>query len=231
MTPSDYRLVRGNYKNLTIRIVPQTGEVRVTSPWFLPKMAVDHFVEQRRSWIESKRREVLVQQEVARAQSDSLPTSIRLWGQSVAVILTSPGRLPRVLSDTESRSIILRVPASWSDAQNRKILSRWLIQQTRAAVEELLQTWCARTGLKVESWTVKPMRSRWGSCRPDSKRLAFNSHLAQYPRECLEHVVVHELAHLIEPRHNARFHQIVESWLPGAERARKLLKLGPDGAE
>ena len=63
-------------------------------------------------------------------------------------------------------------------------------------------------GVKVERFFVQRMKTKWGSCSPAPRSIRLNTDLAKKPRECLEYIVVHEMAHLLEPTHNRRFHRL-----------------------
>jgi predicted metal-dependent hydrolase len=77
--------------------------------------------------------------------------------------------------------------------------------------------------VKSEGFTIRKMKTRWGSCNVRTHHLNFNLALARVPRECLEYVVVHELTHLLEASHNANFWNLMEYYLPGSKRLRKKL--------
>lgn len=216
----EYELRRGHYKNLTLRLVPPDGRLRVSAPWFLPSVVIDRFVAEKAEWIAEKRRSW-----PAPVES---PVDVRwVWGVLHRLRVESPGKIPRVLVTKDPAEVVLRVPASWTREQRQKALDREEVARVTEALQPLISKWCVQTGLQVDRWQVKALRSRWGSCRPDTRSLVFNSRLGAFPAECLEHVVVHELAHLLEPRHNPRFHALVDQWLPGAERIRQLLRRGP----
>lgn len=67
----------------------------------------------------------------------------------------------------------------------------------------------------------KPMISRWGMCNVKERSICFSTYLLLLPDWCVEHVVVHELCHLIEPSHNARFHALMNQFFPRWREARK----------
>ena len=90
-------------------------------------------------------------------------------------------------------------------------------------IEELLAYWEPRMGVKSEGFTVKKMKTRWGSCNVKTHHLNFNFSLAQVPRPYVEYVVVHELTHLLEPSHNRRFWDLMEHYLPGSKQLRREL--------
>ena len=58
------------------------------------------------------------------------------------------------------------------------------------------------------------MKTKWGSCRPDSSSIRLNTDLAKKPRQCLEYIVVHEMLHLLEPTHNNRFTNLMDQFMP-----------------
>lgn len=216
-----YVLKRGSFKNLTLRLRPSDGSLRVSAPWFVPRIVVDRFVAERAGWIAEQRR-LLADR---RPEIPSLSQRF-VWGVSHRVLVESPGKLPRVLWNPEQRELVLRVPSSWTDDQKRRVLERWEKEQVERTLERLVPEWADRMKLSVAGWTVKRLRSRWGSCQPSTHRLVFNAHLAALPPRCLEHVVVHELVHLVERSHSARFHALVEHWLPGSKEVRALLRKG-----
>ncbi|MDD6504469.1 MAG: SprT family zinc-dependent metalloprotease [Lachnospiraceae bacterium] len=90
-------------------------------------------------------------------------------------------------------------------------------------IEELLAYWEPCMGVKSEGFTVKKMKTRWGSCNVKTHHLNFNFSLAQVPRPYVEYVVVHELTHLLEPSHNRRFWDLMEQYLPGSRQLRREL--------
>ena len=68
--------------------------------------------------------------------------------------------------------------------------------------------------MKLERYFVQRMKTRWGSCNPTARTIRLNTELARKPPECLEYIVVHELAHLLEPTRNARFTALLARYLP-----------------
>ena len=58
------------------------------------------------------------------------------------------------------------------------------------------------------------MKTNWGSCSPSSRSIRLNTELGKKPRECLEYIIVHEMAHLLEPTHNGRFTALLDRFLP-----------------
>ena len=85
----------------------------------------------------------------------------------------------------------------------------------------------AAMGVHAERWSIRTMKTRWGSCTPARKTIRINTQLAAYPSLCLEMVVTHELVHLLEPSHNARFHALLNAYCPANREASRILKQSP----
>ena len=94
----------------------------------------------------------------------------------------------------------------------------------REQIAELLPKWEERTGLHCSCWQIRDMKTRWGTCNTRTGKLWFALMLARQPRECVEYVVLHELAHLYEPSHNARFKAFLDLHMPEWREIRKQMR-------
>jgi predicted metal-dependent hydrolase len=103
---------------------------------------------------------------------------------------------------------------------------REMRQRLRRQLAELIARWEPVMGVKSNGFTIKKMKSRWGSCNVQTHHLNFNLMLAQVPDSQVEYVVVHELTHLLEPSHSPRFWALMEHYLPGAGQLRRDLNHG-----
>ena len=102
-------------------------------------------------------------------------------------------------------------------------MEREIRLELKRQLQRLIDKWEPVMGVKSAGFTIKKMKTRWGSCNVKSHHLNFNLLLAKVPPECAEYVVVHELTHLLEPSHNARFWSLMEYYLPGSKELRKQL--------
>lgn len=99
-------------------------------------------------------------------------------------------------------------------------------QQLLAILPQVIETCEAVTGLHANEWKLRDMKTRWGSCNVEKKRIWLNTQLAAYPRECLEYVVTHELVHLLERGHNQVFWGYMDRYFPRWRQVRKMLRQG-----
>lgn len=96
-----------------------------------------------------------------------------------------------------------------------------------ACLPEVVSRMEAATGQHASAWQLRAMSTRWGSCTPKTGRVRVNVRLAAYPPTCLDYVVAHELTHLAEPSHNARFHELLTRAYPDERGTRALLRQDP----
>lgn len=98
-----------------------------------------------------------------------------------------------------------------------------LRRQLRRDAQPLIAYWADRMGVPVPHLTVRTMTTRWGSCNKDRQRISLSTELARRDPELLEYVIVHELAHLIEPSHSQRFYRVMDTYLPDWKAKRRIL--------
>lgn len=95
------------------------------------------------------------------------------------------------------------------------------VRRLSAIVAPMVQRHAQEMGVKPGTIRYKPMISRWGMCNVKDGGLCFSIYLLLLPEWCIEHVVVHELCHLLEPSHNTRFHRLMDCYFPRWHEARR----------
>ena len=91
----------------------------------------------------------------------------------------------------------------------------------------MIAKWGPLLGVKVERTFVQRMKTKWGSCNPDAQSIRLNTDLAKKPRQCLEYILVHEMVHMLEPTHNARFIALMDRLTPHWQARREQLNRWP----
>jgi len=94
-------------------------------------------------------------------------------------------------------------------------------EKIRTLVEPLIERYAKQMGVQPSAVSYKPMISRWGVCNVRERSICYSTYLLLLPDWCVEHVVVHELCHLLEPSHNAHFHALMDKYYPRWREARK----------
>jgi predicted metal-dependent hydrolase len=123
--------------------------------------------------------------------------------------------------------LVMQLAPGSSREERATLLDGWYRRQLRDRIPALIATWEPVMGVSVAAWGVKRMRTRWGSCNPQARRIWLSLELARRPISCLEYVVVHEMVHLLERGHNRRFYAFMDRFLPDWRLARAQLRNTP----
>ena len=218
-------VVRKAIKNLHLAVYPPDGRVRVAVPEHLDDEAVRLAVVSRLGWIRRKQ-ETFEEQERQSAREMVTGESHYVQGRRYRLdVVTTEGRPAVALRD--ATTLELRVRPGMQAAEREQMLQRWYRRLLRAHVAELVAKWAPVIGVDVAEWGIKKMKTRWGTCNTDARRIWINLDLAKKPPACLEYIVVHELVHLIERRHNERFRELMDRHLPQWRMYRDELNRAP----
>lgn len=212
-------------KNLYIRIREKDGIALVNVPLGISEERIEKFVLSHRAWIQEKQQEVLERKDRHNYQYVSGERH-PLWGKEYELYVERSMKRPltELRNQAEKRIIYMRVPAKSTEVERRKQLDKWYQEEMKKVLPELIEKYKTVVGKQVDHWTFRRMKSRWGSCQIQKKKICLNIQLAEKPPICLEYVVVHEMAHLHEPSHNQRFWQLVGTFFPEYRLGKELLK-------
>ena len=111
--------------------------------------------------------------------------------------------------------------------QREQLLLRWYRKELRTLIPPIIEKWEAQLGIEVAEWGIKKMKTKWGSCNPSARRIWLNLELAKKPLPCLEYIVVHEMVHLLERRHNNHFKELMDNSMPQWRLLRDELNQAP----
>lgn len=222
------RIVRKDIKNLHLGVYPPDGRVRAAVPLRLAEDALRLAVVSRLGWIRRRQRAFLEQARQSEREMVSGETHY-VSGRKVRLKVEPSRTGPRV--ELKNRTLVLRVKPDVEASGRLKILERWYRESLRTQAGELLSEWSERLELEPPGVRIRKMRTRWGSCSHGSHCVWLNLELAKKPPQCVEYIVVHELLHLLERRHNDRFFGLMEQCLPDWRSRRDLLNASPLGHE
>jgi predicted metal-dependent hydrolase len=159
--------------------------------------------------------------------------SLRIRQDDGTVMLVAPLGLPmRAIEQfvqskaawiAKRRQAVLDSPMHRAEYADKDEVRQWRAV-VQAGTEILVQKWAPVLGVRPKTLAYRNMRSRWGSCTPDTGRVWINVRLALYPPRCLEYVVVHELCHFHVRNHGPAFKELMDRHLPDWRESRKLLE-------
>lgn len=205
-------VVRKDIKNLHLAVYPPTGRVRVAAPEHFDDEAIRLAVVSRLGWIRRKQENYVTQERQA-AREMVTGESHYVQGRRYRLdVVEVTGRQSVAIRDRRTLEVRARRAASAGDRE--QLLQRWYRRLLRGQVADLIAKWEPVIGVDVAASGIKKMKTRWGTCNSEARRIWVNLELAKKPPSCLEYIVVHELVHLIERRHNDRFRELMDQLMP-----------------
>lgn len=215
------QLTKKRVKYLNVRI-QRTGEVHVSSPLRLPLRQVYDFVREKRHWIEKHRQQLLAHLPAAPSRLETGELLFFL-GKRYELKVHPSSHFQRVELNGGALDLYINSEASFE--QKQQMIRQWYRDHMQQRLPALFEKWEAVIGVKANVYGIKRMKSRWGSCNIQKKRIWLNLSLIERPLMALEYVIVHELVHLLEASHNKRFYALMSQFMPDFRSAEKLLKV------
>jgi predicted metal-dependent hydrolase len=221
-------VVRRPIKHLHLGVYPPEGRVRVAAPFRISDEAVRLAVVGKWGWVKRQIEKFIAQPRQSPREMVSGESHYFLGNRYRLRVLYVPGKM-RVL--LKKMSLVLYVPPGTTVVQRETLLQRWHRAQLKGMVPPLLMKWQSLLGLESVGWNIKQMKTRWGTMNIPARRMWLNLELAKKPEKCLEYVIVHELLHLFERKHNARFVSMMKQHIPQWEYMRQVLNQAPLSCE
>ena len=208
----DVEIIRKDIKNLHVGVYPPEGKVRVAAPLVLNDDAVRLAVISKLAWIKRQKAHFKEQPRQSKREYVQRESHYFLGRRYLLNITEQEGR-PRVELRRSNR-IDLFVPPGTDASKRERLIMDWYRKELKNRIPGLIEKWQPVIGVQVDDWGVKRMKTKWGSCNREARRIWLNLELAKKPVLCLEYIVVHEMVHLLERKHTERFNALMDAFMP-----------------
>ena len=219
----EIEVVRKKIKNMNLYVLPPDGRVRITAPLRMKDSTIRNFAGSKLDWIK-KHREKYLALGIQHGKKYLSGEIHSYQGKDYLLNVFCTNKKQRVELCNEKGQINLYVRENSTVEQRKKILAEWYRSRLKEQIPGLIDKWEKIMGVKVKSFGVKSMKTRWGTCNRNAGRIWINLELAKKSPKCLDYIVVHEMTHLIEKYHNKRFYSCMDRFMPDWKEARKELK-------
>ena len=209
-----------NIKNMHLAVLPPDGKVRVSAPMRLSDESIAMFVRTKLGWIKKQQEKFALQPRQSEREFISGETLYVFGKQYFLRVMYSYKGNSLVLNGNEA---VLTVRKESTARQREAFVNEWYRDLLKEKISIYLPKWEQITGLYCDSWQTKYMTTRWGTCNTNTRTIWFNLQLAKKPIECLEYVILHELAHLKVKNHGKDFIAILDMYMPYWRETKKLL--------
>ncbi|MFZ5948425.1 MAG: M48 family metallopeptidase [Stygiobacter sp.] len=213
-------------KNIHLSVHPPTGRVRISAPHRVKLDTLRIFAISKLSWI--KRQQNKISNQARETKREYITKeSIYFLGRRYLLKVIEANAKSKV--EISGNTITLFIRPNSSTETRERIIYKWYRQELKERLLPLVEKWQKFIKVEVKEIAIKRMKTRWGTCNTEAKRIWLNLELAKKPIECIEYIVVHEMVHLLERGHNARFKGYMDKYLPMWKVLKKQLNQLPLG--
>jgi predicted metal-dependent hydrolase len=221
-------VTRKAIRHVHLSVHPPAGRVTLVAPADTRLEVARAYAISRLGWIRS-------QQEQLRGQARETPRrfvereSHYVWGRRYLLTVREADAKPAV--ELSARRLRLTVRPGSSAAKRAEVIHVWHKALLHEAIPPLITKWERKLRVEVSGYFLQRMKTKWGSCNHRAGNIRLNTELVKKPRDLLEYVVVHEMAHLIAPTHSERFIALMTKNYPSWREARAELNALPLASE
>lgn len=210
----EIKVEKKNIKNIHLYVKPPHGEVLVTCPANCSDERIELFVRSKIGWIKKRREEF----------NNQIRQTTREYVSGESVFLL--GRQYYLKVKDASQKYCIAIDGEYIDYEVRKgatieqksaCFTEWYREIFRKELGRLIPKWEKITGLKCNSYKIVNMKSKWGSCISQKREIILNLKLVKRDVMCIEYVILHEMMHFLEHKHNKNFIALLEKYMPNWE--------------
>ena len=216
--------IRKDIKNIHLGVYPPNGRVRISVPTKTSDETLRLFIISKIPWIR-KQKQRFANQERQTKREFVTGESHYFFGRKCRLDVVKTEKRPTILLRKKGQ-LELRITPNATIRQKERIFDGFYRGELEKLIPELIKKWQDKVGVEVNEVKIKKMKTKWGTCNSKDKRIWLNLELAKKPMNCIDYVFVHELVHIIEQKHSAKFVQILESAYPKWRQSKDELNRG-----
>ena len=205
-------VIRKDIKNMHLAVYPPTGRIRLAAPHKTDDEVVRLFAVSKLGWIKKHIKNFKEQPRETKREITTGESHYFQGNRYLLKVIEHDGFNKVAIKGTKQIQLYVRPKTTHED--RAEVLKEWYRKELKRIIPELISKWEKIIGVKAADWGVKQMRTKWGACNVDEKRIWLNLELSKKPIICLEYIIVHELVHLLERNHNDRFISLMNKFMP-----------------
>jgi predicted metal-dependent hydrolase len=215
----DVQVDKKNIKNMHLYVKPPLGRVIVSAPMLMTEKAVENFVRANIGWVKKQQEKFALQPRQTVRQYVSGETYY-IWGKQYFLVFI--GYAKRFFK-IDGNTIILKMKESCTVEQRERYFREQYRKLLQQQLDQIVPEWEEKTNLYCDSYHIKYMTTKWGTCNSKAKRIWINLQMVEKPLECLDYVVLHELIHLKVRNHGKDFTALMDAYMPSWKDIQKEL--------
>ena len=205
-------VIRKDIKNIHLAVYPPNGRVRLAAPQSINDEAIRLFAISKLAWIKRQQRKFQGQERETDREFTARESHYFL-GQRYLLNVIEQNTTPKVIVRNKTYIDLYIRPGS-SVNKRHEVMTEWYRTELKKLIPSIIEKYEKKLGVTCDEWGVKLMKTKWGTCNIEQKRIWINLELAKKPIICLEYIILHEMIHLIERHHNDNFLAHMDKYMP-----------------
>jgi len=219
-------VIHKDIKNVHLSVHPPQGRVTISAPLQMDLETIRLFSISKLGWIR-KQQSKLKNQKRETPREYITRESHYYLGQRYLLKVIEQKAKPKVV--LKHNAIELYIRKGTSITKKEEILQGWYRQQLKKLALQYVTKLEKKINIKVDQINIRKMKTKWGTCNPEAKRILLNTELAKKPIESIEYILIHEMVHLLERKHSEKFMAYMDEYLPKWKHLREELNRSPLG--
>ena len=216
--------VRKDIKNIHLGVYPPNGRIRMAVPLKTKEESIRLFIISKIPWIK-KQQKFFGKQQRQTPRKYVTGETHHIFGNAYRLnVIKSNG--PSKITIKRKTHIELYVKKSSTILQRKTMFEKFYRRELEIVLSKSIKKWEEKVEVNSKEIRIRKMKTNWGTCNDKDKRIWLNLELAKKPFHCIDYVLVHELIHLKERKHNARFIELLESAYPKWQQHKEELNRG-----
>lgn len=220
----DIEVTLKDIKNVHLSVYPPYGKVKVAAPSRMSLENIKVYTISKLSWIREQQKKFKSQLRETKREFLNKESHYFL-GKRYMLKIEEVNSAPFVV--LKHKTIELHIRSNSDIHKKHMVFEDWYRSELKSIITDLIAKWEKKMGVKCKSFAIRKMKTKWGSCNTDNSSILLNLELSKKPYHCIEYIVVHELVHLLERKHNDRFIMLMNKFLPEWRQLKKDLNRLP----
>lgn len=205
-------LIKKNIKNMHLSVHPPNGRVRIAVPRNTNEEQVRMYIISKLDWIRKQQKKLASQNRISARDYVSGESHYFLGERYLLNVIYTTGKQMVEIANKTQMDLFVRKESSVE--QRERVMNEWYRKELKIMIPDYISKWESKMNVEVLDWRIKRMKTKWGSCNTEQKRIWLNLELAKKAPHCLEYVIVHEMTHLLERKHNNQFKAYMDQFIP-----------------
>ncbi len=217
----DMTVERRQMKNMYIHVQRPDGRVRVSVPCTLSEKCVRDFITSHMEWIRKNREKY----ETASTPVQYISGEVHyLWGMPYKLeVRESLYQGRNLTADKDTGRMVMLVESASTAGSRAELMDNFYKSEMKRRIPDVLRKCAAAVGKEPDEIRIRDMKTRWGTCNVQARRIWLNLQLAKHSPECLDYVMTHELTHLYVSNHGPEFRAYMDRFYPSWRYVKKEL--------